>query len=65
MDTDWETLQNADDELLINSLAMLCPLSPEDRQALLQAETLQSRREILTTLLEFSLHGGQSKKLVQ
>jgi len=65
MDTDWESLQNADDELLINSLAMLCPLSPEDRQALLQAQTLQSRREILTTLLEFSLYGGQNEKLVQ
>ncbi len=65
MSTDWETLRDAEDELLINSLAMLCPLSPEDRQALLEAKTLRSRREILTTLLEFSLHGGQEREVMQ
>ncbi len=62
---DWEALRDAEDELLINSLSMLCPLSPEDKQALLEAKTLQKRRETLTTLLEFSLRGGPGEKALQ
>ena len=58
--TDWESLQEADDELLINSLSMLCPFEPEDKQALLEAPSLVTRRETLVTLIEFSLRGGRS-----
>jgi hypothetical protein len=56
--TDWETLKSAEDDLLIDSLAMLLPLSPEDKQALLEAPTLRARRETLETLIEFALRGG-------
>ncbi|MDA8586426.1 LON peptidase substrate-binding domain-containing protein [Rhodobacteraceae bacterium] len=62
--TDWESLQDADDELLINSLSMLCPFEPEDKQALLEAPSLETRRETLVTLLEFSMRGG-GEDLVQ
>ncbi len=65
LDSDWDTLSDAEDELLINSLCMLCPLSPEDRQALLEAQSLQTRRETLTTLMEFSLRGGQTNVVMQ
>jgi hypothetical protein len=37
---------------------MLLPLSPEDKQALLEAPTLRARRETLETLIEFALRGG-------
>ncbi|RME18895.1 MAG: ATP-dependent protease [Alphaproteobacteria bacterium] len=53
--TDWESLENADDELLINSLAMLLPFEPEDKQALLEAPTLTNRRETLVALMEYAL----------
>jgi len=56
--TDWEALQEAEDELLINSLSMLCPFDPEDKQALLEAPSLSTRRETLVTLIEFALRGG-------
>ena len=62
---DWEPLRDAEDEMLINSLAMLCPFAPEDRQALLEAPTLTDRRKVLTTLLEFALFGGQNDKVMQ
>jgi len=65
LDSDWETLRDAEDELLINSLCMLCPLSPEDRQALLEAPSLRVRRETLTTLMEFALHGGPEDVVMQ
>jgi len=58
--TDWESLEEADDELLINSLSMLCPFDAEDKQALLEAPSLETRRETLITLIEFSLRGGHT-----
>ena len=63
--TDWESLQEAEDELLINSLAMLCPFAPEDKQALLEAPSLSTRRETLVTLIEFALRGGANEELLQ
>lgn len=58
LSTDWENLKDAGDELLINSLSMLLPFEPADRQALLEAPHLSDRRETLVALMEFALHGG-------
>lgn len=65
LDTDWETLKEAEDELLINSLSMLLEFEPEDRQALLEAPSLTTRRETLVTLIEFALRGGDSEEFLQ
>lgn len=59
LDADWEGLAEAEDELLINALSMLCPFPPEDKQALLEAPSLQTRRETLATLIEFAMHSGR------
>jgi Lon protease-like protein len=53
--TDWRNLKDADDAMLINALAMLCPFSPEEKQALLETQTLIRRSETLITLMEFAL----------
>lgn len=65
LSTDWNSLKDAEDELLINSLSMLCPFEPEDKQALLEAPTLTNRRETLTTLIEFALRGGNNEEMMQ
>ena len=65
LSTDWETLKDAEDELLINSLSMLLDFEPEDKQALLEAPSLRTRRETLVTLIEFALRGGTSEELLQ
>lgn len=65
LDTDWETLREAEDELLINSLSMLLDFDPEEKQALLEAPSLTTRRETLVTLIEFALRGGQNEETVQ
>ena len=65
LSTDWDSLSDADDELLINSLSMLCPFEPEDKQALLEAPSLANRRETLTTLIEFALRGGSGEEVMQ
>lgn len=63
--TDWDALSEADDELLINSLSMMCPFEPEDKQALLEAPSLSKRRETLVTLIEFALRGGADEDVLQ
>ena len=63
--TDWDAVKEAEDELLINSLSMLCPFPPEDKQALLEAPTLVTRRETLVTLIEFALAGGETGEMMQ
>lgn len=56
--TDWEMLDEAGDEMLVNALAMALPLDSEEKQALLEAPTLSERRALLDGLLEFALHQG-------
>lgn len=60
---DWEGLQDAPDEMLINSLSMLLPFDPEDKQALLESPTLANRRETLQMLMEFALRGDGEGQL--
>ena len=65
LSTDWSSLKEAEDELLINSLSMLCPFDPEEKQALLEAPSLATRRETLVTLIEFALRGGAPEETLQ
>lgn len=65
LSTDWDSLKDAEEELLINSLSMLCPFEPEEKQALLEAPSLSTRRETVVTLMEFALRGGESEGLMQ
>ena len=63
LSADWETLKEADDELLINSLSMMLDFDAEDKQALLEAPSLSTRRETLITLIEFDLRGGEGEMM--
>lgn len=63
--SDWSGIKSADTELLINSLSMLLPLTPEDKQALLEAPSLTTRRETLVTLMEFALRSGPGDEVLQ
>lgn len=65
LSSDWDSLKQADAELLVNSLSMLCPFDPEEKQALLEAPTLANRRETLVTLMEFALRSGGDGDVVQ
>ena len=65
LSSDWGSLKEADEELLINSLSMLCPFDPEEKQALLEAPSLEYRRETLVTLMEFNLQGGIDEETLQ
>jgi len=62
---EWEALREADDEMLINSLSMLLELQGGEKQALLEAEGLGVRREILETLMEYTLRGSMGEGVMQ
>ncbi|TPE49421.1 LON peptidase substrate-binding domain-containing protein [Amaricoccus solimangrovi] len=65
LNSDWDSLKQAEPELLVNSLSILCPFDPEEKQALLEAPTLATRRETLVTLMEFALRGGGEEGSIQ
>ncbi len=62
---DWKALDHLEDESLINSLSMICPFSPVEKQALLEAENVHDRSELLISLLQMMLQQGQMHRTVQ
>ena len=58
LSTDWRNLKEAEDVMLINTMSMMCPFSAEEKQALLEAQTVMRRSETLITLMEFALRGN-------
>lgn len=65
LSTDWDSLKEANDEVLINSLAMLCPFEVEEKQALLEAPDLPTRRQTLAALMEFASHSVAGEEKLQ
>jgi uncharacterized protein len=58
---DWEAIEKAAGEHLINSIAMLCPFAPSEKQALLEAPDLNERAGLLIALVEMAaVDPGQS-----
>ena len=53
--TDWEGVENAPNEALVNALAMMSPYGTAEKQALLEAPDLKSRAEILVAITEMEL----------
>ena len=64
--SDWDSLSDSEPELLVNSLAMMCPFSVEEKQALLEAPRLSDRVETLMALMQFAIaSGGDNDSQVQ
>lgn len=53
--TDWEGIENAPNEALVNALAMMSPYGSAEKQALLEAPDLKTRAEILVAATEIEL----------
>ncbi|HEV7227609.1 LON peptidase substrate-binding domain-containing protein [Brevundimonas sp.] len=51
MDVDWDAAREAPAEALVNSLAMALPFEPAEKQALLEAVSVQDRLTALTAVL--------------
>jgi len=55
MTADWESIQRSPTELLINTISMISPYGPEEKQALLEAPDLKARSEVLMALAEMEI----------
>jgi uncharacterized protein len=55
LSADWDSIQRSPTELLINTLAMISPYGPEEKQALLEAPDLKTRSEVLMALAEMEI----------
>jgi Lon protease-like protein len=52
---DWEGIENAPNEALVNALAMMSPYDTAEKQAMLEAPDLKTRAEILVAVTEIEL----------
>jgi uncharacterized protein len=52
---DWEGIENAPNEALVNALAMMSPYGPAEKQAMLEAPDLKTRAEILIAITQIDL----------
>jgi len=55
LQADWEGIDKAPNEALVNALAMMSPYGPAEKQALLEAPDLKTRAEILVAITEIEL----------
>jgi len=53
--TDMAKLEESSDAELVTALAMAAPMSPEEKQAVLEAPTATDRAKLMTTLFEMAL----------
>jgi len=54
---DWASVENAPAETLINTLAMVCPFDAPEKQALLEAATINDRYDALMTVMKLRAAG--------
>jgi Lon protease-like protein len=52
---DWQGIENAPSEALVNALAMMSAYGPAEKQAMLEAPNLKTRAEILIVVTEIEL----------
>ena len=52
---DWQGIENAPNEALVNALAMMSPYGTAEKQAMLEAPDLKTRAEILIAVTEIEL----------
>lgn len=57
---DWEGIESAPNEALVNALAMMSPYGSAEKQALLEAPDLKTRAEILVAVTEIELAKGKA-----
>ncbi len=63
MEVDWEAVEHAPMETLINALCAGCPFGTVEKQALLEAQTVSDRAQTLITLLDMDVPGDDSSTL--
>lgn len=55
---DWNGINSAGNEALVNALSMMAPFGAREKQALLEAEDLKTRADLLIAMTEIELARG-------
>lgn len=50
----WDEIDHASDDLILNSLSMACPFKPIEKQALLEISSLSERCDMVIALMEMA-----------
>ena len=63
---DWDSVSRLDDEALVNGIAQIAPFDAAAKQALLEANSLCDRSELIIQLMQFfGRHDGDNKVTLQ
>ncbi len=61
---DWESVARLDDASLINGVSQIAPFDPASKQALLEADSISERCELMVQLMQFYGHGDGDEERV-
>ena len=56
IETDWTQIENSDNHQLLATLSMICPFEVAEKQALLEADSMAKRADLLIAIMEMALH---------
>jgi len=64
---DWDSVERLDDVALINGVSQIAPFDPASKQALLEANTIAERCELMIQLMQFfgRRDGGEDRVTLQ
>lgn len=60
---DWDSVKRLDDQSLINGVSQIAPFDPASKQALLEANSLTDRCELLVQLMQFFGRGDGTEEI--
>jgi Lon protease-like protein len=61
-EANWDAIGQMSDEMLVITLAMVCPFEPAEKQALLEAPAVADRAATLLALLRIDTHDAPSDR---
>lgn len=64
LDADWEALEKTPTDDLVAIVAMVCPFSAPEKQALLESPTLTERASLIISMLEMDSIAGMKSETV-
>ena len=59
-EADWTQIEQSGNEQIMNTLAAVCPFDVAEKQALLEAQGLAKRADLLIAIMEMALHEEES-----
>jgi Lon protease-like protein len=59
----WKEFEKLDQVQRINTLAMIAPITDEEKQSILESLNIQSKTKMLSEIIEFYLHENSSNNL--